>query len=178
MRKRNYINNRELYSEMVRFHLLYKDDTNTKITNYIGKSILLICNNLSKKPNFSGYTYKEDMISDAICDCVAAVKSFNVEKTNNPFAYFTQTAWNAFLRRIEKESKQSVLKHKNLINMYVMPVTVFENDKSSITSNEFSDEIIKNYEDKLTERKRRAKLNNLTKKGLLNEKGSLSTRGS
>lgn len=178
MRKKNYINNKELYSEMVKYHSAYKTNKEVEISNYIGKAILLICNNLSRKPNFCGYTYKEDMISDAVCDCVASVKSFNVEKSNNPFAYFTQTAWNAFLRRIEKESKQTVLKHKNLVNMYVMPETVVENDKSSVKSNEFSDEIIKNYENKLTERKNRAKLNSLSKKGVLDEKRSLSARGS
>jgi hypothetical protein len=59
-----------------------------------------------------------------------------------------------------------------------MPETVVENDKSSVKSNEFSDEIIKNYEDRLTERKNRAKLNSLSKKGVLDEKRSLSARGS
>ena len=71
-----------------------------KVSEYIGQSIILICNNLAKKPNFSGYTYKQDMISDGIMDCIAAVDNFNPDKTNNPFAYFTQIARNAFLRRI------------------------------------------------------------------------------
>ena len=84
-----------------------------QLSNYIGQSILLICNNLAKKPNFSGYTYKQEMISDGIIDCIAAADNFNPEKTNNPFAYFTQIAWNAFIRRIHKEKKQTYIKHKN-----------------------------------------------------------------
>ena len=66
MRQRNYINNRELYSSMIKYLEDIKINKNTQIPNYIGESILLICNNLSRKPNFSRYTYKQDMVSDAI----------------------------------------------------------------------------------------------------------------
>jgi DNA-directed RNA polymerase specialized sigma subunit len=60
---------------------------------------------LSHKPNFSGYTYKEDMISDGIENCLLYIDNFDPEKSNNPFAYFTQIIYYAFLRRIAKEKK-------------------------------------------------------------------------
>ena len=115
---RNYINNKTLYTSMIEHRNKLKisienNKLKPQVSNYIGQSILLICNNLAKKPNFSGYTYKQEMISDGIIDCIAAVDNFDPDKTNNPFAYFTQIAWNAFIRRITKEKKQSYIKHKN-----------------------------------------------------------------
>ena len=116
-RTKNYINNKTLYASMIQHrNLLENAVKNNKpkpqLSNYIGQSILLICNNLAKKPNFSGYSYKEDMINDGIMDCIAAVDNFNPEKTNTPFAYFTQIVYFAFLRRIQKEKKQLYVKYK------------------------------------------------------------------
>ena len=108
---KNYINNKTLYAAMIQYKNSLKEaeeknKSKPQVSRYIGESILLICNNLAKKPNFSGYTYKQDMISDGIIDCISAVDNFDPDKTNNPFAYFTQIAWNAFIRRIHKEKKE------------------------------------------------------------------------
>ena len=124
-RKTNYINNKTLYGAMIHYKNELKEavkDDRTKpvVPKYIGESRLVICNNLAKKPNFSGYTYKQDMICDGIMDCVSAVDNFDPDKTNNPFAYFTQIAWNAFLRRIQKEKKQTYIKHKNYENSFLL----------------------------------------------------------
>jgi len=158
----NYINNKTLYAAMIdhrnKLEESKRENKNKpQVSNYIGESILLICNNLAKKPNFSGYTYKQDMISDGIIDCVAAVDNFNPDKTNNPFAYFTQIAWNAFIRRIAKEKKQTYVKHKNFENSFLMGQ--HGGDPSlQLKSNEYSDEIIRNYENKLTKIKKPSKL--------------------
>lgn len=161
----NYINNKTLYSAMIQYKNSVEDakrDSLPKpqVTNYIGESILLICNNLAKKPNFSGYTYKQDMISDGIMDCIAAVDNFNPDKTNNPFAYFTQIAWNAFLRRIQKEKKQTYIKHKNYENSVLMD-EMWENSNAQLKSNEYSDEIVRNYENKLTKTKKPSKVSGI-----------------
>ena len=108
---KNYINNKTLYAAMIQYKNSLKEaeeknKSKPQVSRYIGESILLICNNLAKKPNFSGYTYKQDMISDGIIDCISAVDNFDPDKTNNPFAYFTQIAWNAFIRRIHKEKER------------------------------------------------------------------------
>lgn len=112
---KNYINNKTLYGAMIHYKNDLKEAVNAGkqkpiVPNYIGESILLICNNLAKKPNFSGYTYKQDMISDGIMDCISAVDNFDPDRTNNPFAYFTQIAWNAFLRRIQKRKETNIYK--------------------------------------------------------------------
>lgn len=176
-RKTNYINNKTLYGAMIHYKNELKEAVSNKnpkpiVPNYIGESILLICNNLAKKPNFSGYTYKQDMINDGIMDCVAAVDNFDPDKTNNPFAYFTQIAWNAFLRRIQKEKKQTYIKHKNFENSYLF-TEIFEdaNHAMHLKSNEYSNEIVKSYEEKLTKTKKSVKLVGLEKfaEGVKNE---------
>ena len=64
------------------------------------------------KPNFSGYTFKDEMISDAIENCLIYINNFDPKKGNNPFAYYTQIAWYAFVRRINREQKQLMTKYK------------------------------------------------------------------
>ena len=142
---KNYINNKTLYTAMIEYRSKLEESIKNGtdkpiIPNYIAQSILLICNNLAKKPNFSGYTYKQEMISDGIIDCIAAVDNFDPDKTNNPFAYFTQIAWNAFIRRITREQKQLYLKHKNAQLLSI-------SDNYQLT-NEIGDDIIQKFEDK------------------------------
>lgn len=160
MKKRvtNYINNKTLYLAMIQHRNAIEEakaegKEKPKVSDYIGQSILLICNNLAKKPNFSGYTYKQDMISDGIIDCVSAVDNFNPDKTNNPFAYFTQIAWNAFIRRIHKEKKQTYIKHKNFENSILMD-DMWQHSTMQIKTNEYSDEVVRSYESKLTKTKK------------------------
>ena len=89
------------------------------VTNYIGECFLKIANHLSYRPNFINYTYRDEMISDGIENCLQYVHNFNPDKSNNPFAYFTQIIYYAFLRRIQKEKKQSHVKNKLIENMTV-----------------------------------------------------------
>jgi len=156
-RVKNYINNKTLYTSMIEHrtklnNAVTENKPKPQVSNYIGQSILLICNNLAKKPNFSGYTYKQEMISDGIIDCIAAVDNFDPDKTNNPFAYFTQIAWNAFIRRIHKEKKQAYIKHKNFENSGIMDELYDQQEGShtiQVKHNEYSDDIIRSFESKL-----------------------------
>jgi len=87
-----------------------------RISNYIGECFLKIANGLSFRPNFINYTYKQEMISDGIENCLQYIHNFNPEKSNNPFAYFTQIIYYAFIRRIQKEKKQMLVKSKLIQN--------------------------------------------------------------
>ena len=89
-------------------------DTKPPIPNYIGDCFLKIATHLSFKPNFVNYMFKDDMICDGIENCVQYIHNFNPEKSQNPFAYFTQIIHYAFLRRIQKEKKQIEIKNKIL----------------------------------------------------------------
>ena len=85
-----------------------------RITNYLGECILKIANHLSYRPNFINYTYRDEMISDGIENCLQYIDNFNPEKSKNPFAYFTQIIYFAFVRRITKEKKQQKIKDRIL----------------------------------------------------------------
>jgi DNA-directed RNA polymerase specialized sigma24 family protein len=106
-----------------------------------------------------GYSYKDEMIADAIENCVSAAHSFDPEKSNNPFAYFTQIAWNAFIRRISKEKKQAYIKHKNFEQTNLLDDLLEENYIAGTkTHTEYSDIIIKNFEEKLVKTQKKNKL--------------------
>ena len=88
-----------------------------KVTNYIAQCFLRIAEGLSHKSNFIRYTYREEMVMDAVENCLKAIQNYNIEAATrtgkpNAFAYFTQISWFAFLRRIEKEKKQQDIKMK------------------------------------------------------------------
>lgn len=112
----HYVNNKEFHEQLI----LYKrkvDDAkekgmkSPKIPNYLGDCFLKIATHLSYRPNFVNYMFREDMISDGVENCVQYINNFDVERSN-PFAYFTQIVYYAFLRRIQKEKKQMEIKEK------------------------------------------------------------------
>ena len=113
------------------------------ITNYIGECFLKIATHLSYRPNFINYTYREEMISDGIENCLQYVHNFNPEKSDNPFAYFTQIIYYAFLRRIQKEKKQVHVKNKMIENMNV-DVFLTQED-GDIQNNPYADYLQKNF---------------------------------
>ena len=110
-KKEHYVNNKEFLAAMVEYKEKCKKAEargrkNPPVTNYIGECFLKIANHLSYRPNFINYTFRDDMISG----------NFNPDKSNNPFAYFTQIIYYAFVRRIQKEKKQTTIKHKLIMD--------------------------------------------------------------
>jgi len=110
--KQHYVNNKKFYTEMVKMKEDYQTKDEYRISDYIGQCFMDIAKGLSNRPNFINYTFKDDMIFDGIENCVRYCHNFNPEKSKNPFSYFTQIIYYAFLRRIEKEKKQSYIKYK------------------------------------------------------------------
>ena len=118
-RSEHYVNNRDFLDALVVFKkecARAKEDGEPRppISNYIGECFLKIATHLSYKPNFVNYMFREDMICDGIENCVQYIENFNPEKSSNPFAYFTQIIYYAFLRRIQKEKRQLEIKNKIL----------------------------------------------------------------
>lgn len=160
-KKRNYINNKSAKEEFIKYReLLNKTIAEGKpkprIPEYIGGMILLICNNLAKRPNFSGYSYIHDMIDDGIIDCTAAVDNYDPTSTFTPFAYFTRVAWNAYVRRIFKEKKQNYTKHKNYEYAAVLVGTNSIYDNNTFKRDPVTDEMIRDFELSLTKAKKPA----------------------
>lgn len=121
MAKNIYIDNKRMYAEFVEWKKAIQqakktDSPRPRITEYIGECFLLIANNLSHKPNFFNYTYKDEMISDGIENAILYAANFNPKKSKNPFAYFTSIIFYAFVRRINKEKKQLYIKRKLVEN--------------------------------------------------------------
>ena len=116
-KKEHYVNNKDFLAAMTAYRnsvLEAKEKGVQKppVTDYIGECFLKIANHLSYRPNFINYTFRDDMISDGIENCLQYLDNFNPETSNNPFAYFTQIIYYAFIRRIQKEKKQITIKQR------------------------------------------------------------------
>jgi len=119
--KPHYVDNKKFLEAMIehRDKCEKAEKQNKKkpeVTNYIGECFLKIANHLSYRPNFINYTFRDDMISDGIENCLQYMNNFNPEKSKNTFAYFTQIIYYAFIRRIQKEKKQIQIKSKLIAN--------------------------------------------------------------
>ena len=99
----NYENNEDFYNRLVE----WKESGIEKIPDDIALTIVKICENLAKSGKFCGYTWKDEMICDGIFSCCKFAKNFNPEKSSNPFAYFTQIAYHAFIKRIQIENQKN-----------------------------------------------------------------------
>jgi len=117
-RSDHYVNNKEFLQALSDYRYMVnqaKEAGNPRpcIPRYIGECFLKIATHLSYKPNFVNYMFREDMICDGVENCVQYIDNFDINR-GNPFAYFTQIIYYAFLRRIQKEKKQLDIKSKIL----------------------------------------------------------------
>lgn len=113
----HYIDNERFFKEMQEWKKTVYEaeqtgETEPPVTPYIGECFLKIAEQLSSKPNFAHYPYRDEMICDAVENCVVYAANFDPEKSANPFSYFTQIIYYAFLRRIQREKKQAFIKYK------------------------------------------------------------------
>ena len=154
--KEHYVDNKKFYAEMLRYRNLRLEaekegKTPPRVPNYIGDCIMRIAYKLSNKPNFINYPFKEEMIGDGIENCIMYVNNFNPDKSTNPFAYFTQIIYYAYLRRIEKEKKALYTKYK-ATEMFNLDSMLSGEDRELIKSSEGASEnaslFIQDFEEK------------------------------
>lgn len=170
----HYVDNKKFYSEIVKHHeavaLARKENKpEPRINDYIGTCIYKIANNLALNSNFIRYSFKDEFIEDAIENCFMYFNGFDHEKYTNPFAYFTQISYNAFIRRIKKEARARYTKYKAFQQMIIgsdLSLMVDSDDHQIINSSmtESMNEFIRNFEEKEKENKRIQK-----EKSLLNK---------
>ena len=152
--KPHYVNNANFSQAVVDYVTIERreaKETNSPkpmITDYIAKCFLKISEGLSHKANFVRYTYREEMVMDAVENCLKAIENYNIDKATrtgkpNAFAYFTQIAWYAFLRRIEKEKKQQDIKMKYLSEsgLELVVAEEIDNNQASRQTQAFVDEL-------------------------------------
>ena len=116
-RKNNFIDNKEFYAALVTYRKQCQQAEESGeqapiIPRYIGKCFLDIAEHLSMRPNFSNYIFRQDMVMDAVENCLIYWERFDPERSKSPFSYFTMVCWRAFVRRIGKEKRQIVLCEK------------------------------------------------------------------
>ena len=118
MSKQHYVNNAQFFQAIVEYKRLVKESVEKgldkpRISDYIGECLYKIANKLSTKPCFIGYSFRDEMISDGVENCIVYFDDYDPLKSQNPFAYFTQIIFYAFLRRIGKEEKNRYIIYKN-----------------------------------------------------------------
>ena len=146
--KEHYVNNKEFLEAKKAYKKRVNKAKREKqpkppVDNYLGSCFLKIANHLSYRPNFINYTFRDDMISDGIENCLQYLDNFNPSKSNNPFAYFTQIIYYAFVRRIQKEKKQVTIKHKLIMDSNYDDVALQPGDDSEF-KNQFREFLQKN----------------------------------
>ena len=156
----HYVDNKEFFKAMSEWKLLVieaenEDAGRPPISEYIGECFVKIAQHLSYRPNFINYAFKEEMIGDGVENCLMYAHNFNPEKSKNPFSYFTQIIYYAFLRRIQKEKKQNYIKYK------MMEIIDVDGEMAGWYKENYfeSDDSVKNPY---------AKLNNLTEQDIEN----------
>lgn len=161
MPKAHYVNNDDFLQAMIDFREsceIAKQEGKPRpvIPDYIARCIMMIAEKLSRKPNFYNYTFREDMVGDAIKNCILYIDNFDPGISKNPFAYFTQIIYFAFIQRINKERKQLYVKYKSTENLailgdydqYEMTDMDGESEDRQFELYENISEFIDNYEEK------------------------------
>ena len=170
--KIHYVDNAVFLEAMIEYKKQYhisksNDEELPIISEYLGSVFLKIAQRLSFRPNFINYAFKDDMISDGIENCLHYIHNFNPEKSTNPFAYFTQIIYYAFIRRIQKEKKQLYIKFKSMQNYEISPeyvnymdydedfkaATDFKNSDFRVMVDEFVDNFEKSKKKKAVKKK-------------------------
>jgi len=131
-KENHYVDNDRFREELMAYKRLLEIDSDARVPEYIGECILEIATRFARKPNFAGYSYKEEMISDGIENCFQYLQNYSDAKSLNPFAYFTQIIYFAFCRRIMSEKKQSYIKHRLVMEMPMEAFTQQSGDDSDM----------------------------------------------
>jgi len=151
--KPHYVNNAEFSQSVVEYvksarQAKIDESTKPMVPDYIARCFLKIAEGLSHKANFVRYTYREEMVMDAVENCLKAIENYNIDKATrtgkpNAFAYFTQISWYAFLRRIQKEKKQQDIKLRYLseTGLEQLVAEEFENNPAALQTQAFIDDL-------------------------------------
>jgi len=165
--KVQYVNNKDFLSALVQYrkdvkHAIENELERPRVPNYIGECVMKIATHLARKPNFMNYTFKDEMVADGIENCLQYIDNFDPDKSKNPFAYFTQIIWYAFLRRIQKEKKLLYTKYKMTEQVNLMNMTADTQDHDNgfdfgdnIKMSEWSTEYMNNFIEEFEASKRR-----------------------
>jgi predicted RNA binding protein with dsRBD fold (UPF0201 family) len=137
----HYVNNADFLQALIDYKEEVKNAEKQQqeipqVPEYIGECFIKIANHLAYKSNFINYSFREDMILDAIENCLTYMNNFDPNKSSNPFAYFTQITYYAFVRRIQKEKKHLHTKYKYILSLGIDDIVRQAHDEG-MRDNEF-----------------------------------------
>jgi len=167
--KGHYVDNAALFEDLVKYRnkvveAKEKGLDKPRVSEYSGSCILLIAKRLSTAPQFINYSFREEMISDGVENCIHYIDNFDPSKSSNPFAYFTQITYYAFIRRIQKEKKHMYVKQKTLQNAHIHGLLNDYQDSDSDAhggkidlDSEYMSHLVEDFEKKLAEKKQKTK---------------------
>jgi len=171
--KLQYVDNQEFFEAMRERIALVKaakenGEPLPRVSEYIGSCIFKIATNFANLKSFSRYPFKEDMILDAAENCIRVIDNFDETKTQNPFSYFTQITYYAFLRRIAKEKRQLFIKSKLLTSSALDIYELQEHDESEEFVNNYIEymKAYNNFDGSSFEKKSRDKITKKQPSGL------------
>lgn len=138
-KERYYVKKAELQEALINYQVACREAKDAgleppAVPEYLGDCFIKIATKLSYRPNFIGYTFREEMVSDGIETCFTGFRNYNAEKYDNPFAYFTKICWWAFLRRIAREKRELAKKYRYIENIDIHEMVTQEHDKGYFTN--------------------------------------------
>lgn len=144
-----YVDNKEFNAKITEYLILCEEkelagEEIPSVPNYIGESFLKIAEGLGSTYRFSKYTYLDEMKGDAVIACLSKIRNYNFRKYENPFAYFTQICWFAFIGRINAEDDEKKIIYKMCENMSLEEFNLDSDDVD--TKNQYLDFIRENFE--------------------------------
>ena len=164
-----YVDNKKFLGAMIEFKESVENaekegSQRPQVPFYVAECIMKIATHLSYKPNFMNYSFREEMVSDGIENALQYIDNFNPEKSQNPFAYFTQIIYYAFLRRIQKEKKYLYTKYKMTEDANIFGETSDRQEHDSgqdyndnVKYNEWTEEYMAEFIENFEENKRKKK---------------------
>jgi hypothetical protein len=168
----HYVDNKKFLAALIDYKTSIdaakeKNEQIPQVPRYIGECFIKIATHLSYKSNFINYTFKDDMVSDGIENCLTAATKFDPSKSSNPFAYYTQIIYFAFIRRIQKEKKHQATKYKIIENLDLD--SIIQNSDDSESSRQLVD-YLKKQLDNIDPERRETPSETKTRKKKLVEK--------
>jgi len=168
----HYVDNKKFLAALIDYKTSIdaakeKNEQIPQVPRYIGECFIKIATHLSYKSNFINYTFKDDMVSDGIENCLTAATKFDPAKSSNPFAYYTQIIYFAFIRRIQKEKKHQATKYKIIENLDLD--SIIQNSDDSESSRQLVD-YLKKQLDNIDPERRETPSETKTRKKKLVEK--------
>jgi hypothetical protein len=140
-KKRSKVKKEEFYVEPKKFdEEISKYYDSGILTDELAEMVSKIAHKLSYASNFINYTYREDMVGDALIRMFKALmsKKYDRIKGTNPFSYFTRIAFNAFRNRIKKEKhiNETHLKYQEELIMISENQNIFKNKKNMYSNDQ------------------------------------------